>query len=1549
MLKNFVKKGDFKSPFLFFLLVFTFSSFLFILLLSNVSADINEIPTVDFRSGLTGISLSNPTFVYNNLTWYENVTNCPPGQVAYGINYTGEFLCKRISDMNVNSANFWDSLDTPDDIISMAHFRNSSDQIPSNLINKTTGTSYLGQLLDTILDSIKTYLDQNNASIYNVNTTLNAKIDNVNLTLDTKINTLDTKVNNINSSLYSYIFNVNLSLDTKINTLDIKVNNINITLDTKINTLVTTPNLHTHAWANLTNFPSDCAINNYATGLNNTSIKCTTFGTLNVNSSIYSNYSNYANSSDYWDNLDTPYDILESIYWYNHTLSVWNLWGKWFYNQTIPSIAYTDLRLLEYWNISDIESRYYNKIYIDDVNSSLTILANSKAFPGECPEGFIVNATTTTGVTCVNKTEGVIVIETDPIWTANSTLVRYKLEMIDASNISNEYWVNETGDTMTGNLIINNANLNVIGITNITDVLYTGNNILSSGQYIFANYGGSNETRLGEIDGDGGLWRPTGNMRFHVNDSNNFLFTGGTLGTEPIKVGIGTKTPTAPLTLAFGPLQITAKGTPTGGAGIEIEGNASGSEILSYNRTTSSFLPLVLRGSNITLTQPIAAEFGSYVGIGTYTPAQKLDVNGSIIFSGLIYGNGSQLTDVLHSYTEIDPIWTANSTLVAYLSNQGNWNVNSSNYWDNLDTPNNITSMLNFYNKTETDSLINTSSLWNLSGSNLYPRDLGYNVGIGTASPVQELHVIGTGAFSTSVVTPKLTAGEGSTEYGNLSIKTVGPNPIKFYTENTEHMILDPSGNLGIGTSTPSAKLDVEVSSGGATTIGSSANTATGNYAVAMGESTNASGSSSTAMGSSTKANNVMSTALGGGTVANGAASIAMGFYTTASGQASTAMGAYTTANNDYSTAIGTQIIVNGTRSVGIGLDNTPRTITNNSVMAIMGGNVGIGTVSPTQTLDVNGNVSADYFIGDGSLLTGISGGNSSWNESYANTKYVFKTGDNMTGSLKIDGELEANNTLYVKPNWVGINTETPTEYAKLDVYANSGTSLVVVKSGDSNGGLQLHSTEATYPYISFYKSGTPVSWILNDYTNNNLALFTGSSITNITNGISITPNGDVGIGTGSPSQKLHVKGNINITGYYYGDGSQLTGIGAGAWTLSGNNLYPTNLSNNVGIGTSTPSAKLDVEVLGEGGAATIGSSGNTATGNLAIAMGSNTNASGDDSVAMGLNTKTTGLASTATGQGTTASGLNSFAMGSNTIASAEDSITMGVGYTNANLYSLGIGYNNLDILLNPNGDSWFNVDTGNVGIGIAPSASATPSKLTVAGDVNLNNTLYVNQTSNYVGIGTAKPTHKLNVVGAANITSSLYSGSISSTGSITATSNIAANGNYITADSDGTYNIRLGEIGGYTGLYIPSTDLMFNVVNGNLRIPTLDSGTGTALVISSGVVYISSSSERYKKDIKPFKDNFSKILSAEPKSFIYKDSNQTGIGYIAEDFDKLGLNKLVEYNKDNQTESIYYDKISLYLVEVIKEQQKDINNLKTENNELKNRIGIIEAKLNKK
>jgi hypothetical protein len=134
--------------------------------------------------------------------------------------------------------------------------------------------------------------------------------------------------------------------------------------------------------------------------------------------------------------------------------------------------------------------------------------------------------------------------------------------------------------------------------------------------------------------------------------------------------------------------------------------------------------------------------------------------------------------------------------------------------------------------------------------------------------------------------------------------------------------------------------------------------TASGENSTAIGAYTTASGEHSTAMGLENTASGYISTAMGWCTTASGDyGSTAMGNWTTASGFASTAMGWFTTASGIGSTAMGRGIKVKGESSFGIGLDWTYDSITAPNTMAIMGGNVGIGTVSPDSgfVLHVNG------------------------------------------------------------------------------------------------------------------------------------------------------------------------------------------------------------------------------------------------------------------------------------------------------------------------------------------------------------------------------------------------------------------------------------------------------------------------------------------------------------------------------------------------------------------------------------------------------------------
>jgi hypothetical protein len=196
------------------------------------------------------------------------------------------------------------------------------------------------------------------------------------------------------------------------------------------------------------------------------------------------------------------------------------------------------------------------------------------------------------------------------------------------------------------------------------------------------------------------------------------------------------------------------------------------------------------------------------------------------------------------------------------------------------------------------------------------------------------------------------------------------PNPsLRFMTRNVERMIITNLGDVGIGTTAPSQKLDVMgnvnvsgnltlsgkfdqtsidglVSRGtyfsgaipaegagtrlmwypgkaafragevggtqwddanvGDHSIATGFNTiASGSESIAMGLNTTASGAGSTALGAGTSSSNDSSTAMGSGSSASGLASTAMGFSSSASGFASTAMGTFASATGDYSTAMG--------------------------------------------------------------------------------------------------------------------------------------------------------------------------------------------------------------------------------------------------------------------------------------------------------------------------------------------------------------------------------------------------------------------------------------------------------------------------------------------------------------------------------------------------------------------------------------------------------------------------------------------------------------------
>ena len=179
---------------------------------------------------------------------------------------------------------------------------------------------------------------------------------------------------------------------------------------------------------------------------------------------------------------------------------------------------------------------------------------------------------------------------------------------------------------------------------------------------------------------------------------------------------------------------------------------------------------------------------------------------------------------------------------------------------------------------------------------------------------------------------------------------------------------------------------------------------ANASYSTALGYYTNANGTYSTAIGDQTTASGSRSTAMGYATTASGERSTSMGYLTRATGSGSTAMGWDTEANGAYSTAMGHEINVDGDYSFGISLNNpsSHHELTQNNTMAIMGGKVGVETLAPTNTFEVNGNIKIDGVTETfGTYSTSIT--SSSTLTADASSSKLWRVTSSISGSWTID------------------------------------------------------------------------------------------------------------------------------------------------------------------------------------------------------------------------------------------------------------------------------------------------------------------------------------------------------------------------------------------------------------------------------------------------------------------------------------------------------------------------------------------------------------------
>jgi hypothetical protein len=601
--------------------------------------------------------------------------------------------------------------------------------------------------------------------------------------------------------------------------------------------------------------------------------------------------------------------------------------------------------------------------------------------------------------------------------------------------------------------------------------------------------------------------------------------------------------------------------------------------------------------------------------------------------------------------------------------------------------------------------------------------------------------------------------------------------------------------------------------------------------------------------------------------------------------------------------------VVNGTVSSGVmPTDIVFQTSTTNSaglteqMRITSGGSVGIGTTNPNSLLTVEGGMTLKQQASDPT-------GTASYGSLYSKTdgKLYYRNGTGTitdltgggggTGDFKADGTVPMTGNIQLNGHYlsgdggsegvyvdssgnVGIGTAAPEN--NLQVYNGSvavtnsdnwNSMFLYTASDNKNGTFQIMRSRGTTSSPTYPNSGDVLgdikfmNWNAGDgatiegiATQTHTGSAGGSALTfrPIPNGATaaveamrIDQNGNVGIGTTIPSEKLEVVGKVKATELCIGTdcksawpsgGGSLTDFTEGVNTSSPNATVPvvsltaTNAASNVDValrpkgtgaltaqiadGTATGGNKRGANAVDwqtSRSDKTLVASGEFAT----IAGGDGNMASGYASFATGQSNSATGYYSFVGGGGNTASGDNSFAMGNGTTASGFDSFTANRGTVAGSLAQTTFGTYNAAIT--GDAENWVSTDPLFV-IGNGSSYGSRSNAMTIL-------------KNGSVGIGTTNPSEKLEVAGNVKMTG-VGNGITFPDGTTQTTAATGGGASSIDGLSDAIYNSTTGSLalGEFAAIGTGSS----NVAVGRAALNSITNGTDNIAVGNEALNQIS-------------------------------------------------------------------------------------------------------------
>jgi hypothetical protein len=207
------------------------------------------------------------------------------------------------------------------------------------------------------------------------------------------------------------------------------------------------------------------------------------------------------------------------------------------------------------------------------------------------------------------------------------------------------------------------------------------------------------------------------------------------------------------------------------------------------------------------------------------------------------------------------------------------------------------------------------------------------------------------------------------------------------------------------------------------------------------------------------------------------------------------------------------------------------------------------------------------------------------------------------------------------------------------------------------------------------------------------------------------------------------------------------------------------------------------------------------------------------------------------------------------------------------------------------------------------------------------------------LGIGTNSPATKVEILGTANSPSLT-----TNTGVLRLATNIS-NELQIGAYPDGAFEVWLqtkqtnnsgavfsllmNPLGGNVGINTRNPGATLHA-NGTIRYTNRPAaGTVTTIgVDANGDIRESTSSERYKYDIVDYTKGLETVKQLRPREFSYNGEERRNIGFIAEEVDLLGLPEVMLYDSEGLPNAILYGNLVALLVNAIKAQQTQIDEI---------------------